>query len=223
MIGASSQLTGCMTVMIAFRIRKMVFVVVVVGVLCFCWWGIYLRLMVWDSEHVRGVVDEDRKSDEEFGYLPVLDIAYGEDHPLVPRNDGDLELVRTKAVDNSLNNSVSSMADQVFALLTPRLISLVEGIVGSALGSGGSKAGTKINQDMHTFSSGKGSQPHLSGSSNKGAKVLKAPKEKVPAVKEKESCNSSNGEVGMMTRDTSYDKRLETFVKGWKDLKDEKH
>uniref|UniRef100_A0A803N0C0 Uncharacterized protein n=1 Tax=Chenopodium quinoa TaxID=63459 RepID=A0A803N0C0_CHEQI len=149
-----------------------------------------------------------------FVFLMVLDIAYGEDHPLVPRNDGDLELVHIKVA----NTSVNSIADQVLALLTHRLVSLVEGIVGKALGSS-SKAG---HLDMHTVSMGKGSQPHLSGSSNKGAKVLKAPQEKCPA-EEKESCNSSNGEIAdTMTRETAYDKRLETFVKGWKDLKDEK-
>ncbi|XP_021771435.1 uncharacterized protein LOC110735538 isoform X2 [Chenopodium quinoa] len=177
-------------------------------------WGVYPRLKVWDSDHLKAVIDEDRRSDEEFGFFPVLDIAYGEDHPLVPRNDGDLELVHIKVA----NTSVNSIADQVLALLTHRLVSLVEGIVGKALGSS-SKAG---HLDMHTVSMGKGSQPHLSGSSNKGAKVLKAPQEKCPA-EEKESCNSSNGEIAdTMTRETAYDKRLETFVKGWKDLKDEK-
>ncbi|XP_021759366.1 uncharacterized protein LOC110724254 [Chenopodium quinoa] len=110
------------------------------------------------------------------------------------------------------------MADQVLALLTPRLVSLVEGIVGRALGSS-SKAGYL---DMYTVSIDKGSQPRLSGSSNKGAKKLKAPQEKNP-IEQKESCNSSNGEIGdTMTRETAFDKRLETFVKGWKDLKDEK-
>ncbi|XP_021767375.1 uncharacterized protein LOC110731799 isoform X2 [Chenopodium quinoa] len=147
-------------------------------------WGIYPRLMVWDTEKLRAVVDEDRKSEEEFGYLPVLDIAYGEYHPLVPRDDGELEMVQNRVDNNSITNFVTSMANQVFALLTPRLVSLVEGIVSSALGSGSKAGQTKNNEDMHTLSSAKGSQPRLSGSSNKGAKLLNAPKERTPPVEE---------------------------------------
>uniref|UniRef100_A0A803M2T0 Uncharacterized protein n=1 Tax=Chenopodium quinoa TaxID=63459 RepID=A0A803M2T0_CHEQI len=113
MIGASSQLTRCVTLLIDFKqsFRNMDFLAAVVGALFLCyldhlhrvpnWWSIYPKLMVWDSEHVGAVVDEDQRFDEEFGYLTILDIAYREDHSLVPRDDGDLELVFFPVLDGS--------------------------------------------------------------------------------------------------------------------------
>uniref|UniRef100_A0A803MZ36 Uncharacterized protein n=1 Tax=Chenopodium quinoa TaxID=63459 RepID=A0A803MZ36_CHEQI len=125
MIGASSQLTGCATQLIDFKQSSIEMDSVwlwweLVFLMIFYLdhlhrvpnrWGVYPRLKVWDFDHLKAVVDEGRRSDEEFGFLPVLDIAYGEDHPLVPRDDGDLELVHSKVA----NTSVNSMADQVIA------------------------------------------------------------------------------------------------------------
>uniref|UniRef100_A0A803MJM3 Aminotransferase-like plant mobile domain-containing protein n=1 Tax=Chenopodium quinoa TaxID=63459 RepID=A0A803MJM3_CHEQI len=77
-------------------------------------WGVFLRLKVWSTNQVKAVVFKDRlsKDEDEYGRLLAIDVAYGEPHPLVPRDRRGESA--SGVVDNSRMSSssvVSTLAD----------------------------------------------------------------------------------------------------------------
>uniref|UniRef100_A0A803N7T1 Ubiquitin-like protease family profile domain-containing protein n=1 Tax=Chenopodium quinoa TaxID=63459 RepID=A0A803N7T1_CHEQI len=189
--------------------------------------GSFLFVMIFYLDHLH-------RRPLQWGVFPrvkALDIAYGEEHPLDPR---DKEFMRrpvtagtaTLASHNQekerekVDDVVAVVLDKVMEKLTPRLETFVEGVVGRAFSSFVTKMTTQHNVGNGTvdFCS---TDSHLATGSTGGViPPNRKPAEKiVPAA-----CTGDNMEVEDEQRTcklTVLDKRVLNFVRGWKELKNE--
>uniref|UniRef100_A0A803LQK3 Ubiquitin-like protease family profile domain-containing protein n=1 Tax=Chenopodium quinoa TaxID=63459 RepID=A0A803LQK3_CHEQI len=194
-------------------------------------WGVFPKVKVWNSSQIKAALMEDKISRDEYGKLLALDIAYGEEHPLDPR---DKECMRrpvtagtaTLASHNQekerekVDDVVAVVLDKVMEKLTPRLETFVEGVVGRAFSSFVTKMTTQHNVGNGTvdFCS---TDSHLATGSTGGVipPNRKHAEKIVPAA-----CTGDNMEVEDEQRTcklTVQDKRVLNFVRGWKELKNE--
>uniref|UniRef100_A0A803LU18 Ubiquitin-like protease family profile domain-containing protein n=1 Tax=Chenopodium quinoa TaxID=63459 RepID=A0A803LU18_CHEQI len=194
-------------------------------------WGVFPRVKVWNSSQIKAALMEDKISRDEYGKLLALDIAYGEEHPLDPRDKECMRIpvtagTATLASHNQekerekVDDVVAVVLDKVMEKLTPRLETFVEGVVGRAFSSFVTKMTTQHNVGNGTvdFCS---TDSHLATGSTGGViPPNRKPVEKiVPAA-----CTGDNMEVEDEQRTcklTVLDKRVLNFVRGWKELKNE--
>ncbi|XP_021733693.1 uncharacterized protein LOC110700456 [Chenopodium quinoa] len=202
-------------------------------------WGVYPRVMVWNSVEVKAALLKDNVSTNEYSKLEGVDIAYGEEHPLVPREDDG-----NKAVVSGKEVSVDVVVDRVLGHLESKLETIVEGLIGTALTSFVSKmTGTLVDQfvglqnvgfqnvarrDENAGSTGPRNEKAASTGSRRGgngwinghrAEVIPSPK-KDGADDDSADRSSPNLEEGPRPNKLSlFDKRILCFVRGWKELK----
>uniref|UniRef100_A0A803M0D2 Ubiquitin-like protease family profile domain-containing protein n=1 Tax=Chenopodium quinoa TaxID=63459 RepID=A0A803M0D2_CHEQI len=169
-------------------------------------WGVLPRVKVWNSAQIKAALMEDKISRDEYGKLLALDIAYGEEHPLDPRDEECMRRpvtagTATLASHNQekerekVDDIVAVVLDKVMEKLTPRLETFVESVVGRAFSSFVTKMTTQHN-------------------------VGNEHAEKIVPV----ACTGDNMEVEDEQRTcklTVLDKRVLNFVRGWKELKNE--
>ncbi|XP_021741208.1 uncharacterized protein LOC110707502 isoform X2 [Chenopodium quinoa] len=103
-------------------------------------WGVYPRVKVWNCGGVNATLLEDKVSINEYGKLLVIDIAYGEEHPLVPREtEHPFGKVSHAGIKNKApisggtdQASIDDVVERVLVQLSTRLEPIVEGLIGKA-------------------------------------------------------------------------------------------
>uniref|UniRef100_A0A803N9N0 Ubiquitin-like protease family profile domain-containing protein n=1 Tax=Chenopodium quinoa TaxID=63459 RepID=A0A803N9N0_CHEQI len=93
-------------------------------------WGVFPRVTVWNSVEIRATLMEDKVTRDEYGKLLAYDIAYGEEHPLVTRDDDCVGKDVSPLTNNEqMNDMLTDVVDKMIAKFTPKLETLVEGVV----------------------------------------------------------------------------------------------
>lgn len=93
-------------------------------------WGVFPRVTVWNSVEIRAALMEDKVTRDEYGKLLAYDIAYGEENPLVTRDADCLGKDVSLLTDNEqMNAMLTDVVDKMISKFTPKLETLVEGVV----------------------------------------------------------------------------------------------
>ncbi|XP_021759279.1 uncharacterized protein LOC110724186 [Chenopodium quinoa] len=96
-------------------------------------WGVFLRVKVWNSHETRGALMENKVSQTEYEKLLALDIAYDEEHPLDPRDaDCMTKTVSQGTQPQQVKDLATEVVEHVMKNLTPRLETLMGGLLGKA-------------------------------------------------------------------------------------------
>uniref|UniRef100_A0A803MEV2 Ubiquitin-like protease family profile domain-containing protein n=1 Tax=Chenopodium quinoa TaxID=63459 RepID=A0A803MEV2_CHEQI len=188
-------------------------------------WSVFPRVKIWNSAQIKAALMEDKISPDEYGKLLALDIAYGEEHPLDPRDDECMRgAVSAGTQLDKVDNVVVEVMGKVIEKLTLRLETFVEGVVGKAFSvfvskmcNMGSYNATddfcSTHSQLATGSTGPlpqnvGPVEKIVGGVLTGDNILQ------PTVEAAE-------EEPMPCKLTVLEKRLVNFVRGWKEMKNE--
>uniref|UniRef100_A0A803NAG4 Uncharacterized protein n=1 Tax=Chenopodium quinoa TaxID=63459 RepID=A0A803NAG4_CHEQI len=177
----------------------------------------------------------------EYDRLPMsnftvaANIAYGEEPPLVPREDQPVVTEDRGGKKNGTSDEMmTGILDRFLAQLTTKLVSAIESVVANALGNGSN--GKESNEKSRIPTNEEGNVRSNNGKTHTSKTVtdfeMNRKTNSVSGNKVKDveySCSSKDSSVLVVgncrTRSktsvvTPMDKRLMTFVCGWKELRD---
>ncbi|XP_021732636.1 uncharacterized protein LOC110699428 [Chenopodium quinoa] len=93
------------------------------------------RLVAWSQEEISVVVKEDQKKTGDYGLSLCLNIAYGEDHPLAPREGPVPRKVAAAAPASAVDvdGITEQVVSRVVADLTPKFMDAIDAKMGTML------------------------------------------------------------------------------------------